>query len=44
MKALEFVRLHRSLVGVQVRERVLRTVVVSIIVGIDGLGLQPMGR
>lgn len=40
MKALELVRLDRGLVVVQVFERVLGTVVVGIIVSIDGLRLE----
>jgi len=40
MERLELVRLDGSFVGVQVLQRVLGTVVVGIIVGIDGLSLQ----
>jgi len=41
MKALELVGLDWGLVGVQRLERVLGPVVVSVIVSIDGLGLEP---
>ena len=41
MEGLQLVRLHRRLVLVQVRERVLGPVVVRIVVGVDGLGLEP---
>ena len=40
VEGLQLVRLHRGLVLVQVRERVLRPVVVRIVVGVDRLGLQ----
>jgi len=40
VEALELVRLDRGLVGVERLERVLATVVVSVIVSIDGLGLE----
>merc|ERR1719310_301647 len=40
VEGLQLVSLHRSLVFVQVRQWVLRTVVVGIIVGVDGLSLQ----
>jgi len=40
VEGLQLVGLHRGLVLVQVRERVLRTVVVRIVIGVDRLGLQ----
>ena len=40
MEGLQLVRLHRGFVLVQVRERILRPVVVRIVVGVDRLGLQ----
>ena len=40
VEGLQLVGLHRGLVLVQVGERVLGPVVVGIIVGVDGLGLQ----
>merc|ERR1719272_2279331 len=41
VEGLELVRLHRGLVLVKVRERVLRAVMMGIVVSVDRLGLQP---